>query len=284
MTIDWEKTTFDDHYSINIGWHGPSDPTAPDYDALNDPTLDIPTSRMGEWKNYGIDFARYAERDKFGTPFIFYLNRAFRIISAMSAIGITNANSRIALVGCEFGYTLWGLRNAALHPLLSTNFPNVFGIDNSLYIQNDWVSERIEEFSLSFVDWTENATKAVQDELTANTGAATFDVVINGVSESYQIDDDINGTTELAAFNVHLDACEEGLAGPNAKNIIHLVDTAIADGKSIDDGQYETHKAYGTTIKPLTNIVEDVDLGWRGVRPAHSWLHMFTGQLTIGGT
>lgn len=285
MSIIWEQQAYDDHYNIRIRWAGPSDLAAPDYDPLNtgeiamvgDPPVPTLMSRIGERVHYGIDLARYAQRGI--GPYSYYLDRAARINSALMALGVART-ARMMLVGSEYGYTIWALRNASRHPDMASDYPNVFGVDKSAYIEANYVetdtnlvAQRIDDVGIVFADWLDNDTKSVQDDLDAVTGGHAFDVVINGVTESFQLDGG-GGVAELAAFNAHLDACETGLAGADLSRIVHLVDTFLPDGKTIDDPEYATHKTYGTTIRTLPN--------WAAVRPTHSWLHMATGEFIAG--
>ena len=277
MTVDWEKTTYDAHYGpYHIRWAGTPDINAPDYDADN-----VNGERIGEPYGYGLDFARYIQRGI--GPFSFYLQRAHTIITkALFPLQVSRDDDHIVLVGCEHGYTLWALRNAAQHPFLIGDFPNVYGVDKSAYIEANHIvtgtnpiAQQIEDVDILFGDWLNVSTADGQNTLDAAHGRHVYDIVINGVTESFGLDG-LDGVTELAAFNTHLDACETGLAGTDLSRIVNLVDTVLEPGTTIDDEKYSTHNAAGSTIR----TIED----WAAVRPAHSWLHMATGEFHKGGS
>lgn len=266
MPLDWDAQTFADHYDIGIRWAGPSDPAAPDYDAGN-----VNGERIGERVGFGIDFARYAQRSL--GPFSYYLARAEVLDKAIRSIAGTTKNNSLILVGAEMGYTINSLRNVSRLKDVSSGYSSVWGIDLSAHIKTkyDAVSERIGDEDVIFADWLENNTKAVQDTLDGMAGFHSFDIVLNGVTESYDLN---NLEPDRVVFESHLDANEVGLSGVDSRLIINMIDTALQSSEDGTEGYYETHRTHNTTLMSLAD--------WAVQRSSQSWLDMRTGEFVVG--
>lgn len=200
-------------------------------------------------------------------PYWYYVNRASWLIQRLEAIGLLPSH-RILIVGCGFGHLIYAFRHASAHPNIGDDFPLTYGIDLSSYIETNWDAGRLGDEAAVFDDWTANGTGRVRNLLDALTGGHTFHVILNWVTESYNL------PAEQAALDTMLDACEAGLVGTGYRRIVNIVDNALHAGESADDPSRQTLRDYNTTQMTLAQ--------WAAVRSTHSWLDSQTGDYVLG--
>jgi len=263
MSVTWDEATFANFYSGKIGWADPTDPG------------NTNGERIGQSYGYGLDFARYAERNSGPyIPYYFWVKRAAWLLNKLILAGFLPTH-RLLVVASGFGYLPYIFRHASAIPGIADDYPNCWGIElPGSWIEANYAAQRLEDVN-AFADWS----KAVQarNALDAKTGDHTFHIIINWYTESFRVRDPLTGlvvNSERNAFNSWLDLCEAALIGTNTSHIIHMIDNALLPGELATDTRYQVQRDAGCAIGTLAE--------WASIRPAHTWLDTRTGDFILG--
>lgn len=248
--VDWNlQTTWDAAYAVRVRVDLQSVyPSAP---------------AMGEIVHYGKWLARLLELPAVrpASEFLplYHIRRAKFLISRLEAMGL-NSSHRVLIIGSAFGYLIHAFRHAA-HPKFnaaSQDYPNVWGIDGSSYINNNFANEQLDldgstdSTTTVFRTFVNNA--ATRNALTNLTGANTFHVIISEeVIESLS-------NVELLTFATD---CESRLNSLLFGRIIHIVTPNIVDSFGM-----------GFQSRSLD--------AWALLRPTHSFISAIDGDYRLG--
>lgn len=259
MAVDWgSQATWDAAYMVTVRVDLQSVyPNAP---------------AMGEVLHYGKWLARLLElpSQRNAPPYTaqnpapnyaptYYVKRAKFLISRLAAMGL-NETHRILIIGSAFGYLIHAFRHAA-HPSFNAanvNYPNVWGIDGSTYISNNFNNEQLDldgsndGTTTVFRTFANNA--ATRNALTTLTGGNTFHVIISEeVIESLT-------NPELLAFAAD---CESRLNSVLFGRIIHIVTPDLRDDANL-----------GMQSRSLDQ--------WSALRPTHTFVSTLDGDYRLG--
>ena len=218
---------------------------------------------MGETVHYGRWLSRLLElpavRPAADYLPLYHIRRAKFLISRLEAMGL-NSSHRVLIIGSAFGYLIHAFRHAA-HPSFqaaSQNYPNVWGIDGSTYISNNFANEQLDldgsndGTTTVFRTFVNNA--ATRNALTNLTGGNTFHVIIT--------EEVIESLSNAELLTLASD-CESRLNSAFFGRIIHIVTPNIVDSSG-----------FGFQSRSLDE--------WSALRPTHTFISTLDGDYRLG--